>query len=242
MTGMTYTEYQRVSGDDRELSASQKTVAERIKETFVTEKNEEWVHPGRVDIPGYLVDAELLKTYPQLAYFLYDRDLDIEFCERAEARFAGPVGKWANRLILPIWDDRGIIVTFQARDVIGDAKMKYLNPSGRPMGDWLYWADWKMGGDPLYLVEGIFDVWRMDRYAVCSFGKKLTKRQRTLLIRENPKELIIAWDADAYNVALETGRELANVLTKVGIARLPEGQDPDSLGREKVEELEVVWL
>jgi len=242
MTALSLADYRRLTQDAKPLLASEQTASQRIHAKFTDAQTEPWVHPGKIELPGRLVDWRLCAEYPALRQFIEQRKVSMASCDNGGARYVGPVGDYANRLILPIWDDRFMPVTFQARDVTGQAKQKYLNPHGRPLGDWLYWSSEDMDGEPMYLVEGIFDVWRMEYNAVAGFGKNLTRRQRAMLIEEDPERLIIAWDADAYGDALEVGRSLANILKSVGVVRLPDGMDPDSMGREAIERLEVRWL
>lgn len=242
LTGISLDDYKRLTGDTKPLREEDQSLAGRIRAKFAKATVEPWKHPGVVEMPGRPVDGDLCGEYPQLQRFLRQRRLTWQDCDDNLARFCGPTGTYANRLILPIWDDNEMPVTFQARDVLGKAKQKYLNPHGRPLGDWLYWSGYMEYDSPLWLVEGIFDTWRMDHDAVASFGKNLTRRQRAKLIAEDPEQVIIAWDADAHADALEVGRSLANVLHSVGVVRLPEGEDPDSMGREAIERLEVRWL
>ena len=58
--------------------------------------------------------------------------------------------------------------------------------------------------------------------------------------RKRLDEIVVAWDADSYEMGLAAAREIAP-LVRAGCVRLPEGEDPDSLGRDAVLALEVQW-
>jgi len=77
---------------------------------------------------------------------------------------------------------------------------------------------------------------------VASFSNRLSLQQVRQLIFCRPalREVVLARDWDSWLKAKNAARHLAPVL-KAGAVRLPEGQDPDSLGNNKVRKLEVWW-
>jgi len=234
-------DYKRLVGN-KPLDETDDTPAGRIRQRFL-HKPENAVSVKPVPLPkSRLITEELVNENIQLKRFLDERHITIETCEDYQCRFVGGVGEYANRIILPVWDDQDRVVTFQARDVTGKAKAKYLSGHGYSIYQCLYWTETTVGGDPLYIVEGIFDCWRMKQNAVATFGKQLSQRQTMMLVKENPDEVVFCWDADAYNIALAAVRQLACILRRVGIVRLPEGNDPDSLGSKSVRNLPVRWI
>jgi len=188
---------------------------------------------------SWSVTPELCRQYPLLSRFLSDRRIKIETCMEYGSRYTGNVGEYAQRLIFPV-DHQGMVVAWQGRDVSGKARAKY-HSEGSIM-DYLYWSAYCRPPYRFYLVEGVLDCWRMEYNSICCFSKALTRKQRSSLVG-NPliEELVICWDADAYDEALETARDLAPIVRRVGVVRLPEGKDPDDLGPNRVRELEVRW-
>ena len=95
----------------------------------------------------------------------------------------------------------------------------------------------------VYLVEGALDAWRMGTNAVACFSKKLSSKQKELLINDDGiDELIVCWDSDAYSAALSTAKELADLIGKTGVVRLPDVHDPDSLGEKLVRSIPIRWF
>jgi len=185
---------------------------------------------GNTIIKGSVVDR-----------FLAGRNIDLTTAEDYGARYTPSVGSMANRMILPIQDDDGRLVAWQARDMTGMAKAKYLSEG--PMADCLYWSAETRPPWRIYLVEGVLDCWRMQYNAVASFTCALTRPQRVgLLSSDWIEELVVAWDADAFLKARVVARDLAPIIRRVGVVRLPDGQDPDGFGEQAVRELPIDWV
>ncbi len=152
--------------------------------------------------------------------------------------------RFVDRVIFPIRDELGRTVAFAGRSLSG-AEPKYLNSPNTPLfekGTLLYGLDIakeaiKSSGRAV-LVEGYTDVISLQqagiREAVCSMGTALTESQARRLSRY-AREVVLAYDADAagetstlrgIGILLDAGLE-------VRVAPLPEGEDPDSLVRER---------
>ena len=186
------------------------------------------------------VNAEALADSSVLRRFLKNRRISLDTCETYEARYVGGMGWYAHRLCWPAYNDQGVLVAWQARDLTGKAKRKYL--SHGDTGGVLYWSAEVRPPGRIYLVEGVLDCWRMEHSCVASFTKDLTMKQRRSLLADTAvKELVLCWDSDAWRQSLRVARELAPVLPRVGYVRLPDGEDPDSMGADAVRKLEISW-
>ena len=110
-----------------------------------------------------------------------------------KAMGTGPVSKldginYNHRILIPIfWD--GKMVSFQTRDITGRSEVKYKAcPNDREIvhhRDILY-GDWKYckRRDFAVVVEGVFDVWRVDEInepVVATFGIEYSTKQLLLL-------------------------------------------------------------
>jgi len=198
----------------------------------------------RVELPASMaVWISTGEDSPALGRFLTKRNIQPEQLVDYDCRWGGNTGDWAHRLIIPVYDDFGQVAAFQARDVTGKAKAKYLS-EGR-MSELLYWTDQEMTkGKPhrVYIVEGIFDAWRMGWNAAATFTHGISRSQRRqLLEHDRIDEVVFAWDADSYAMNVAAARSLAPLVRRAGAVRLPDGEDPDSLGAEGVLGLEVAW-
>ena len=107
-----------------------------------------------------------------------------------------------SRIVIPIHDEKSVPVAWQARDITGRAKVKYLATPGWNSNEHLYNA-WSISNNPDYLIicEGVFDVfgwWRAGfKNVVATFGKKISDKQIDIINSTYPKAVFIAWDTDA---------------------------------------------
>jgi DNA primase len=150
--------------------------------------------------------------------------------------------RFRDRLMFPIWDRRGRVVAFGGR-AIGDAQPKYLNSPETPVFRKsrtiyaLHLAKSRMLAErTALLLEGYMDVVAAHQagftHAIASMGTALTEEQVRLLSRLVSR-VIVLYDSDSAGV--EAAKRAAETLqqheVEVLVARLPEGEDPDSLLR-----------
>ncbi len=153
----------------------------------------------------------------------------------------GPYDRFRDRVMFPLRDPRGRPVAFAGRALSGEPK--YLNVPNTPLftkGTLLYGLDAAL--EPLrkrgraVLVEGYTDVIGLHAAgvseAVGSMGTALTEAQARLLARYTD-QAVIAFDRDAAGsaAALRGMVVLRSAGLRVEVARLPSGEDPDSVVR-----------
>lgn len=160
-----------------------------------------------------------------------------------------PYDRFRDRLIFPILDDRGRVVSFGGRAMNPDDRAKYLNGPESPLfhkGATLYGmpeARKLLGTSKqasLVVVEGYMDVIACQRAgipAVAPMGTALTEEQMARLWRVTP-EPVLCFDGDAAGQrAAGRAVERALPLLKPGrsfrFSILPAGQDPDDIMREQ---------
>ncbi len=154
------------------------------------------------------------------------------------------VPRFRNRLLFPIHDLRGRVVAFGGR-VIGAGEPKYLNSPDTPVfhkGQLLYHLHAARHAirkaERAVLVEGYFDVIALDRAgiaeAVAPLGTGLTGDQAALLKRYGP-HVVLLYDSDdaGLRATFRAGDELLRHGLRVSVATLPDGEDPDTLVRER---------
>jgi len=162
-----------------------------------------------------------------------------------------PYDRFRDRLMFPILDTRGRIVSFGGRAMNPDDRAKYLNGPESPLfhkGATLYGlpearrilgAESK-GKAAIIVVEGYMDVIACQRAglpAVAPMGTALTEEQMALLWRVS-SEPVLCFDGDgAGQRAAFRAIERALPLLKPGrsfrFALLEGGQDPDDILRDK---------
>lgn len=85
-----------------------------------------------------------------------------------------------------------------------------------------------------FVVEGIFDTWRMGNETVCTFGVKPTEQQVRLLSQIQNVFIVFDGDVPGYTGARNLAEKLS-AFTNVQIVELPAGCDPDTLSRKDID-------
>jgi DNA primase len=157
----------------------------------------------------------------------------------------GPVDMFYSRVMFPIQDRRGAVLSFSGR-ILGDGQPKYVNGPETPVFSKrrsLYGLSFAREavrkGDAIIIVEGQMDVIALAQAgfggAIAPLGTALTEDQLAEIWRLSP-EPVVCFDAD------KAGRRAAMRAVELALAglapdrslkflRLPDGQDPDSLIR-----------
>lgn len=151
----------------------------------------------------------------------------------------GVFDRFRGRVMFPITDVRGRVVGFGGRILAGDGA-KYINTAETPAfskGNHLYGleiaADEFRPMERVVLVEGYMDVVGLYQHgfgpAVASLGTAFTANQAQL-IKRYTKQVVLAYDADAagQNATRRGLGILSGAGLTVRVARLPQGEDPDS--------------
>jgi DNA primase len=150
---------------------------------------------------------------------------------------------FAERLVIPIRDERGQALAFTARTVRADEQRKYINSPDTPAyikGRVIFGLD--LARDEItrrghaVLMEGQFDVITGHQFgvtnAVASSGTALTEDQMRLLKRFSD-ELLLVFDAD--RAGREAARKAAVLAAHHGmrtrLATVPDAKDPDEFLR-----------
>jgi DNA primase len=160
---------------------------------------------------------------------------------------------FAERLVIPIRDERGQTLAFTARTVRQDEPRKYINSPETPAyikGRVLFGLD--LARDEItrsghaVLMEGQFDVITGHQFgvtnAVASSGTALTDDQLRLLKRFTD-EVLLVFDAD--RAGREAARKAAVLAAQHGmrsrVATIPDAKDPDEFLRAGGHEASARW-
>jgi len=172
-----------------------------------------------------------------------------EVLDTARLVATGESGKrydfFRGRLMIPIHDDSGQVVAFSGRLLDPNAKaQKYVNSPETPIfvkSRILFGLNRSkrpiIEADSAILCEGQIDLMRCwqkgVRNVVAPQGTAFTEQQARTLKRL-AKEVVICFDADnaGQNAAQRTIDVLLKEDVQVRIARIPQGEDPDSLLRK----------
>ena len=187
--------------------------------------------------------CEPIEGTPGESYML-ERGFSASFCERMrvgwcgrDTRVGGKVYRTGNRVLIPIFDRSGEAAAWQARDVTGRSRIKYLTQPGADVSRRLYNIQAVRSGLPIIVCEGVMDVWGWTRAgfrnAVATFGKKISAAQVELLHGLNPSIVYIAWDGDAEREKYEFAEKHGH-LFDIRVVRMRRGVDADEMDREEM--------
>ncbi|WP_342234672.1 toprim domain-containing protein [Inquilinus sp. OTU3971] len=181
----------------------------------------------------------------------------LRFCADDWWRYIRDDGKpggqnFGNRVIIPVYNLDGELVTFQGRDILGTSDRKYLFPMKLPAtGRFLYNGQNARRAKRAVMGEGAFDVIALkaavdedealrDIVPIGSFGKHLSYGsadgvdqlgQLLALKRGGLEEVIICWDGEveALEAAIEAALRIGNVGLLARVALLPKDKDPNEV-------------
>lgn len=110
-------------------------------------------------------------------------------------------GLYANRIIIPSYDENGLLNYFSARTFDKNEKNKYQNPSVEKDNIIAFdlYINWEL---PIILVEGMFDAITIKRNVIPLLGKTLSKSLIKKIIESGTPKIYISLDTDAYKESL----------------------------------------
>ena len=130
---------------------------------------------------------------------------------------------WYGRIIFPIYSVEGICKSAVGRAVSPKAKIKYCNWRKTELSHCVWpvgyfksrnWKTYKLP-KTVVLTEGIFDALAVIKhtnfFAVCTFGKKLSRKQIQLLKNLGVESVILAYDKEAKKQILSIGQSITDV-------------------------------
>lgn len=154
--------------------------------------------------------------------------------------------RFRGRLIFPIFSENDKVIGFGARKLYDDDPGgKYINSpetriynKSRVLYGLNFSKEYIRSEDFVILVEGYLDVMTLFQAGICnvvaSSGTALTTEQVQLISRYT-KNVVVIYDADLAGI--KAARRSIELILEAGldlkVVTLPEGEDPDSLVREK---------
>jgi len=139
-------------------------------------------------------------------------------------------GIYQNRIIVPSYDNDGMLNYFIGRDFYKGG-MKYKNPpiSKDIIGFDLY-VNWN---EPIILCEGVFDAIAIKNNSIPLFGKTILPKLYKKIIEKHVKHIVISLDDDAFKDSLKMTNDFMNMGIDVRFVKL-KGKDPSEIGYEKM--------
>jgi hypothetical protein len=170
--------------------------------------------------------------------YLASRDLPRRIIDKAKVGYCSS-GKFWGYIILPIFDEEGSVAYWQGRR-FKNREPKFWNPKSSKKSDLVYCVSRCMRPQRIVVVESAINALTLESLErgrtmiMAILGKSLSEaqRDRILMYEKNLRELIIALDGDARRDTVSVADKFDGIVT-VKIANIPDGEDINSLGREK---------
>jgi hypothetical protein len=115
-------------------------------------------------------------------------------------------GKYANRVIIPSYDNNDKLNYFISRTWLKWKSPKYLNPDVKKE-EIIFNERFLNWDSTVYLVEGVFDHICLPN-SIPVLGKVLSKNLKNVLVDKCNSNIVILFDPDALNNAKQVYREL----------------------------------
>jgi len=166
---------------------------------------------------------KLTHHYKRAMSYLRSRNVTDELIKKYTMGFCY-TGEYADRIVIPSYDDDMDLNFFIARSYDTRTKLKYKNPEAQK--EIIIWnehlIDWD---DTIYLVEGPFDSIFLPN-SIPMLGKVLSERLFSV-IYERANKIVIVLDGDAYTDAEKLYHKLngGRLFGKIWIVKLPINKD-----------------
>ena len=143
-------------------------------------------------------------------------------------------GVYQNRIIIPSYDENGILNYFVGRSFMGSG-MKFKNPNvSRDIIPFDWFIAWSY---PIVLCEGMFDAISIRTNAIPMLSKKPPKSLLRKIFEKQVKMIYIALDDDAKKDAYNLSEFFKDFGIDAKVVNLPKDKDPNDLGFDKITDL-----
>jgi DNA primase len=169
--------------------------------------------------PGF----KLTPQYKQAINYLKKRNVTDEIIKKFNIGYCYQ-GDYANRIIIPSYDEDYEINYFIARSYFPNTKLKYKNPKAEK--DIIIFNEHLINwDDTIYIVEGVFDSIFLPN-AIPMLGKHMSEKLFNKLYNQ-AKEIIIVLDGDAWDNSYKLYHALncGKLMGKVWVVKLPADKD-----------------
>jgi hypothetical protein len=136
-------------------------------------------------------------------------------------------GPYKNMVIIPSYDENGILNYFTGRSFEKEVKVKYKNPSvSRDIIPFELFINWDL---PFILCEGPFDAIAIKRNVIPLLGKNIQSKLMRKIVKSSVDKIYIALDKDAQKQALSFCEQLMNEGKEVYLVDMQD-KDPSEMG------------
>lgn len=166
---------------------------------------------------------KLTSHYKQAMAYLKKRNITDDIIAKFNIGYCYD-GEYANRIIIPSYDENDDINYFIARSYLPKTKLKYKNPEAQK--ETIIFNEKYINWDEtIYLVEGVFDSIFLPN-SIPLLGKFVSKQLFDTLYQK-AKNIVIILDGDAWEDAERLYHKLncGKLMNKVWAIKLPKDKD-----------------
>ena len=137
-------------------------------------------------------------------------------------------GKYADRVIIPSYDENNALNYFVARSLNSGAYLKYVNPA-IDTSNCIIFENLINWGEPVILCEGVFDAMAIRRNAVPLLGQNISPALMKKIITSPCPDIYMTLDQDAVKRALKHCETFLSMGKRVFFIE-PSEKDPSEEG------------
>ena len=224
-----YSLFKRINADTKYFSELKDIV-------FIPTKKDEVESKVIVSLPReYQSLSSISKSlfYKHAMKFLKQRGIDKTDIKKHKIGFCDN-GVYQNRIIIPSYDENGILNYFVGRSFMEDG-MKYKNPNvSRDIIPFDWFIAWSY---PIVLCEGVFDAISIRSNAIPMLSKKPSRSLLRKIFEKKVKTIYIALDDDAKKDAYNLSEFFRDFGIDSKVVNLPKDKDPNDLGFKQMTSL-----
>ena len=173
-----------------------------------------------------LWDKSKSPVYKHAIRYLKKRNVDVRDILRYSIGYCES-GVYENRIIIPSYDENGILNYFLARDIFPESRMKYKNPPfSKDIIPFDLFVNWNKD---IILCEGVMDAIAIRKNVIPLLGKFLPNKLKKKLIEKKVEKVYIALDEDAKQDAVKLAKFLMDSGIKIYLIEM-KGKDPSEIG------------
>ena len=143
-------------------------------------------------------------------------------------------GKYADRVIIPSYDENNALNYFVARSLNSGTYLKYVNPD-IDKSNCIIFENLINWGEPVILCEGVFDAMAIRRNAVPLLGQNISPALMKKIITSPCPDIYMTLDRDAVKRALKHCETFLSMGKRVFFIE-PSEKDPSEEGFRKFTE------
>lgn len=216
---------------------------------------ERYIHPlPKGFIPMVRAHGKAGKEAKQ---YIRRRGISDKICLQDNIGYVAVKGHYQNRIITPDYED-GNLIYWQARTwedtptnpVYKKYFRKIINPSlskeqiqqgviSIDKSDVISNIDHILKTGVAVICEGRYDAYAIGNVGGCTYGKILSDTQLMKLVSNKDKIdiIMVMYDGDAFEYTLRAADRLYKYFDEVYVCKLPQTEDPSSLGKDGVLEV-----